>query len=412
MIAVVPGVVLACGSGGSTTGPAPTTGEVRALLARHGRAVMDRSAAAFLADVDGSAAARGFRDRQAAEIDDVADVPLASWTYTVTAPVTDPAVRAAAAKRYGTAVTLVRVSFGYALRGVDPVPDAHDQWLTFVRRSGHVLLAGDDDVIGAGGASWRGPWDFGPVFAVTGRATVVLGHIEVATRLGEIAAAVDAAIPVVTSVWGDGWSQHVAVVVASGPDELTALTGQGTAVSDISAVAVTGGRDASGRPFGQRLIMNPDAVEHLSAVGLRIVVQHEITHLASEPDTAATTPRWLVEGFADYVGNLGSGQSAQATAAELRAEVAAGTVPASLPADADFEAGGARLPQAYEEAWLACRLIAAQIGQDGLVRFYRAVASAVEPAAEAVAGAMTEFLHESTDAFTSQWRAYLQEQLR
>jgi hypothetical protein len=204
----------------------------------------------------------------------------------------------------------------------------------------------------------------------------------------------------------------VAVVIASGPDELTALTGQGTAVSDISAVAVTGGRDASGRPFGQRLIMNPDAVEHLSAVGLRIVVQHEITHLASEPDTAATTPRWLVEGFADYVGNLGSGQSAQATAAELRAEVAAGTVPASLPADADFEAGGARLPQAYEEAWLACRLIAAQIGQDGLVRFYRAVASAVEPAAEAVAGAMTEFLHESTDAFTSQWRAYLQEQLR
>jgi hypothetical protein len=123
-------------------------------------------------------------------------------------------------------------------------------------------------------------------------------------------------------------------------------------------------------------------------------------------------PTWLIEGMADYVGNLGSTQPVAGTAAELAAEVRAGKIPSALPSGADFT-GGARLPQAYEESWLACRLIAARAGQSGLVRFYRGVAKAAgtDPAT-AVATGLRQVLHTGLAAFTAAWRSYLIGQLR
>ena len=74
--------------------------------------------------------------------------------------------------------------------------------------------------------------------------------------------------------------------------------------------------------------------------------------------TDPTTPRWIVEGFAEYVANLGTGQPVPVAAAELRDEVAAGRTPSALPADTAFATTGDRLASVYEQAWLACRLIA------------------------------------------------------
>ena len=130
-----------------------------------------------------------------------------------------------------------------------------------------------------------------------------------------------------------------------------------------------------GTVLGARIVLNPANLARLDAAGRRLVIGHELTHIASRAVTSDQMPTWLVEGLADYVGNLGSGLPVPATAAELAAEVRAGRVPAALPADAAF-AGGSRLPQAYEQSWLACRLIADRAGQAGLVRFYRAVARA------------------------------------
>lgn len=386
--------------------------QARALLVRHAAAVIRHSAPAFLADVDRSVAAAGFRSRQASQIADLADVPLHSWAYTVVAPVTDPETIGAAARRYGAKTLIVRVSLAYALDHVDTEATRHDLWLSFVERDGRAYLAGDDDVLDSGGVSWRGPWDFGPLLAARGSASLVLGPPQDAARLGELAATVDAAVPVVTGVWGTGWSQRVAAIVPSGREEFSALVGSGSAVSDISAVAVTDGEDpATGKPYGQRVVMNPDAFGTLGATGLRIVVQHEITHLATAASTGARTPRWIVEGFADYVANLGSGQPTRAAAAELAAEVRRGTVASTLPSDAEFAPSNPRLPQVYEESWLACRLIAARAGQAGLVRFYRLAGTAAGGPDSAVATAMQATVHESVALFTAQWRAYLSSQL-
>jgi hypothetical protein len=402
----------ACSSGGGHRHDPPTVSEITALLARHAHALLTGSRAGFLADVDSAASAQGFRSRQGAQLDNIADVPLQSWSYAVAAPVTDRTALAAATRRYGAPALIVRLGLQYRLNGVDTDADQHDLWWTFVRRDGRVLLAGDDDLAGSGGTSWRGPWDFGPVVVARGASSLVLGHIANATSLTRLADVADAAVPAVTAVWGGAWSQQVAVLAPADSTEFAALTG-GNPDADVSATAVTAGVDAtSGRPYGQRLVLSPTAPGTLSGAGEQIVIRHELTHLATAADTSDTTPRWVVEGFADYVGERGSGQSVAVTAAELRRDVRAGHVPAALPADSAFAAGAPDRAQAYEQAWLACRLIAARAGVAGLARFYRAVGTAVAPAAQAVTSALQAAIGLSMAAFTAQWRHYLVAELR
>jgi hypothetical protein len=98
-------------------------------------------------------------------------------------------------------------------------------------------------------------------------------------------------------------------------------------------------------------------------------------------------------------------------ASELRSAIAHGQVPAQLPSDKAFDAKGAELARVYEQSWLACRLIAQRAGPAGLVRFYRAVGTALEPQADAVAHAFSGVLHETQGAFTTQWLAYLKTEL-
>jgi len=307
-------------------------------------------------------------------------------------------------------VLIVHVSLSYALKFVDPLPTSHDLWWTFVRRHGRVYVAGDDDMADLGGPSWTGPWDYGPLVAARGTSSLVLGHPQDSADLPRLAAAVDAAVPVVTGVWGTGWARQVAVLVPASDQELSALVGQGSALTDISAETVFDTQDPA-RGTRQRLVLNPHALVDLTPTGLRIVVQHEITHIASAAGTGPSSPRWLVEGLADYVGNLGSAQPVPVAASELRTELARGRPPAALPSDAEFAPGGTRLPQVYEESWLACRLIATRAGHAGLVSFYRLVGASPDAATTAVASVLQRVLHESTATFTAQWRAYLRDQL-
>ncbi len=404
-------VAAGCSSGAGAQG-APTMREVRAVLARHGSAVLAHSAQRFLDDVDTAKAARAFRARQTNEIENISGVPLRSFAYRALGADKNRTELGAATRRYGAPALIVQVQVSYRLQGIDTVPDRHDLWWTFVRRGAHVYLAGDDDLAQAGSTSWRGLWDFGPVVAARGASSLVLGHIPDALTLTALAHAVDKAVPAVSAVWPTGWSQRVAVLVPDSQQEFEALVGAGTGYQDVSAVALTGGTDpASGQVYGQRLVMDPAALGTLSGLGRQIVVRHELTHLATAAATAQTTPRWLVEGFADYVAQRGLGQPVRTAASELAAQVAKGKLPSRLPDDAAFAAGRSGRAQAYEQAWLACRLIAAKAGTAGLVRFYRQVGGALLPANYALAQALHGVLHESPAAFTAQWRHYLIAQL-
>ena len=376
------------------------------ILDRHAAALLARDRPAFLADLDSSPAAARYRAAQAATFDNVAGVPLAVWSYQITAPVTGGSVLADAATRYGAAILIVRVAFRYQLRDADPAPTAHDVWLTFVRRSGRVLIASDADLAGEGGASWHGPWDFGPVVARRGAASLVLAHPADDARLAAVAGAADNAVAAVSGVWGNGWPRRVVVIVAGSQDEMAAIVGA-SGSSDTAAETVADDADPS---TGLRVVLSP---ARLSTLGLRLVMRHEVIHVASWALTHAseTLPTWLIEGLADYVANLGSGQAVTVAAGELRAELTSGKIPAALPANDEFTPGGTRLPQVYEEAWLACRLIAARAGQDALVRLYRHVATSAGSPRDALDAALRRTVGLSTAQFTARWRQYVRAEL-
>ena len=395
------------GCSGGSDHSAPTLREVAALLARHGSAVLKHDRRAFLADVDGSSRATDFWRQQSAEFGNLVRLPLQRWTYRIDARTGDRQAERTAGRRLGATAIVVKVELSYALRRADPVPSVRPLWWTFVRRGGAVRLAGDDALADAGGTSWKGPWDFGRLTVVRGASSLVLGHDD-ASVLRPVAATVDAAVPAVSAVWSAPWTRYVVVVVPGSAEELSATVGASSTIStDVAAAAISDDADpVTGVVASQRLVVNPDALGRLTPVGQQIVIRHEVTHIANARATTDATPIWVREGFADYVGNLDSGQPVTTAAAELRADVRAGRVPTHLPQPADFATGTA-VPQAYEQSWLACRLIAERAGVAGLVRFYRLVGQDGTDPAHAAAAGLQAVLHESEASFTAQWRAYL-----
>jgi hypothetical protein len=410
LLVLLTGTVGGCSRSAARKAAAPTIAAAQALLAREAHAVLTRNEPALLTGLDPAPAAQAYRAEQTSEFANLAEVPLALWRYRLVGPIRDSAAIRAADRDYDAPVLLLHVTLQYELRGIDTAPDRHDLYLIFVERAGQTLLAGDDALATQGTPSWIPPWHYGALLAARGTVSLVLGPPSDRAQLSALAAAVDSAVTAVTHVWGTGWARRVAVLIPASMSEFRALSGTGT--TDVSAAALTGGIDpVTDRPYGQRLVPNPAQLGDLTATGRGIVLRHEVTHLATAADSADITPRWLVEGFADYVGNLGSGQPVRVAAAELRTAVAHGTVSTQLPPDGAFGARGAALARAYEASWLACRLIAQRVGQAGLVRFYRAVGTALSPRAQALAHAFRSVLRETQRAFTVQWRGYLKTEL-
>jgi hypothetical protein len=395
------------------SGPgAPTFGDVQKLLDRHASAVLSHDHSEFMADIDTGRAASQFRANQQASFDALADVPISSWKYSGLVPVTSPTSNANAAKLYRGPVLMVRVTFSYELRDADTEPSAHELWLTFVNRSGHARLAADADLVDSGGASWHGPWDFGPIEVDRGRYSLVLAHPLRADIMPVLARVLDSSVAAVTKAWGTRWDQQIALVVPDSQAEMNQVLENTLPLSQIAATTYVNGVDAgTGRPEGVRIAVNPANLVRLDAIGLRIVIQHEVTLVATWTNKSESSPIWLTEGFAEYVANLDTGQSVPFAAAELARQVRAGAVPAALPTAADFGSEQTRLPQAYEEAWLACRLIAQHAGQPGLVKLFRQVGASDAGAAAAVETALQSVLHTSTARFTLAWQQYLKAQL-
>ncbi len=395
---------------------ARTATAVAALLDHRAAAVLRRDRGAFLASVDPVAtpSAGSFRQRQAALFDNLAGVPVGSWSYDFD-PASARTVPAAVRQRYDAAVYAPDVVLvHYRLRGFDAMPTTTAAYLTFVRRAGRWYLGGDNDFTAAGLRTGRDLWDFGPVLAVSGRASLVLGHPAERGMLPGLRDVTDAAVPRVTAVWGAGWARRVVVEVPGSSAELAEIVGQKTDLSRIAAVATAelGGNRHSAGPVGDRVLVNPPNFATLGAIGRRVVLTHEVTHVATRAATGSGLPTWLVEGFADYVAYLHSGVPVRAAAAELAVDLLAGRRPAALPADAEFAGSNPALAQAYEKSWLACRLIAERVGAAGLVRFYRLAGGRAGNAAPAarqrqVRQAFGVVLHSSPEAFTAAWRGYL-----
>lgn len=373
--------------------------EIQALLDDRAEAILDRDKSAFLRDVGG-----GFRTPQAALFDNLAKVPLQSWTYQLTDQVSN-----SASTGYGVQVATFDVEFGYQLAGFDQQPDVHHMVLTFARRDGaRWRLVSDSD---GDSATWRGLWDYGPVIALRSTYGLLLAHPGREAALESLAQAIDQAVPAVSSVWGTAWTQRVVILVPDTTTELQRIGRVSFGIDRLAAIAIATSVDyESGSATGQRVLLNPDTLGQLGPTATLALMTHEISHLAARTVTRDSTPTWLVEGFADFVGFGAVNAKPRQVAAGLGVQIRAGATPVDLPSNAQFAAQSAGLNAVYAQAWLAARLIAQRIGVVSFVAMYRTVATSADPAATLVEQLKSRLGLGRAD-FVTAWIAYLKANL-
>ncbi|MEW1679664.1 hypothetical protein [Streptomyces sp. NPDC093594] len=360
--------------------------QVQSLLDRRAEAVLDRDAAAY--------ARTGTRDG----FDNLRAVPLADWSYRVTAldRTGDHAIAAA--------------DLSYRVEGHDPSPVVTARTLSLSRdRDGHWSVDSDRPADDSG----QQLWDQGRAQAVRGERSLVLGVGQPAATLRDYAELADRAVPAVSDAWGTRWARSVVVLVPRTLEGMAGLLGSPPSSYRGIAAVTTGATGAGPRAPADRVIVNPDAFGLLGDAGRQVVLTHETTHVATRAHTSAATPLWLSEGYADWVGYRDAARAPAEAAPELAHAVGRGEVPGALPEDDDFgftgDADG--LAQAYEGSWLACRMIADRWGEDRLGAFYRAV-GAHRDREGAVQDAMSRVLGTTPEDFTLQWRDYVRAALR
>ncbi|MEU9334635.1 hypothetical protein AB0D49_15945 [Streptomyces sp. NPDC048290] len=366
--------------------PAPDTG--RADVQR----LLDRRAEALLAGDTAAYRSTGTPPGG----DHLSALPLADWSYRLTD--LDPGA--------GDGTYSADAELSYRVQGYDRAPVTTARSLTLTRAAdGTWRLTADRPADQAA----QQLWDQGPVRAVQGTRSLVLGVAGAPEgSLRDYAALADRAVPAVSDAWGTDWGRRVLVVVPASLEGMAGLLGSPAASYRGIAAVTTGEVGATGDAPADRIIVNPEAYADLGTTGRQVVLTHETTHVATRAHTDAATPLWLSEGYADWVGYRGTDRTPAEIAPELARALAAGEPPENLPADDDFgfTDDPATLARAYESGWLACRMIADRWGEQPLADFYRAVATH-ETREGAVASALEKVLGVSEDAFVAEWRAYL-----
>lgn len=242
-------------------------------------------------------------------------------------------------------------------------------------------------------------WSLGPVAVQHGPRTLVVAPTSAGA--GRVDGLLRTAVGDVNRVL-PGWRGGLVAYLPAGQAQFDALVGAHPGqYAGIAAVTTTvDGSRRAGAPVA--IVLNPPVFAGLGAIGAHVVVTHEATHMATGV-AVRPMPPWVAEGFADYVA-IGSVHVpvSESAARAIRAVRVAG-VPARLPGDGSFDVAPRPLEAAYEEAWLANRLIARDYGQARLVAFYRAVRARPHQ----VAAAFEQVLHTSVRHFTASWQRAL-----
>lgn len=332
------------------------------VLERRHRAVLARDRGAFLATVSRDADT-GFKEAQMRSFAGLAGVPLASYSLTPRWARSGDLARPSDRERYPGAedVAIVLVEERYRIEGIDGAPAAEDHYLTFVKSGGEWGVAANDDLEDVGLLGARHLWDGGPVDVERRGAFLVLEHPcssePCSSVADDVAAALESAADEVESLLPFRWDERVAVVVPSGPEELTRLLQATFDVEGFVAFAyftVPGGKNYFG---GERIVVNPDAFEGRSADSTAEVVQHEMVHVATRGRSGPFMPLFVEEGLAELV-RFGTGR---------------GPVRGWLPHDHEFTVAASF--EAYQLARSAVAHLVREHGIGQVARFYSRLGS-------------------------------------
>lgn len=381
------------------------------LLRGRAEAMLHRDEKAFLASID-AYADQDFIARQRALFANLANVPLDAWSYLVrpddTVDVSSLAASTGADELWAPAVDL-----RYAIKGADLSPTDRAMGYLFARRGSTWYLRSDTALDELGRKTWRGPWDFAPCLVTPTGQGIVLYHPGSEPMADRLTRELDASVAAVSALWGTGWSQRVALMLPDSPEEMRALVGPGFPVESVVAVAVADRVDAERHlVVGQRVVLSPSGSRALSIASLRVVLRHEITHVAARAETVDGSPMWLLEGFADYVGYRDSGVTLAQGAPNLADVVRRTGPPANLPEDKDFRTQGRDLDLAYQQAWSAAKFVADRYGEETLIKLYRKLAGAGPVSATQTDELLRTVLGIDRPALVAEWRRYLLDTLR
>jgi hypothetical protein len=397
--------------------PAPHVDEtnrvdaVKDLLHRRGEAIVNRDEPSFLATLDPKADP-AFVAAQRRLFANLAGVPFDAWSYVLhaddTLDVSGLADADPADELWAPAVDL-----RYALRGADLIPTDRPLGYLFARHGDAWYLRSDTALDGLGRRTWRGPWDFAPCVVATTQHGIVLSHPGSEPMVDRLVRELDSSVEAVSEVWPTTWSKRVALMLPDSPGEMRALVGPDFPVESVVAVAVADRVDNKTRTVaGQRVVLSPSGVRALSVASLRIVLRHEITHLAARADTVDGSPTWLLEGFADYVGYRASGVTLAEGAPDLAKKVRQDGPPTALPEDRAFRSRGSELDLAYQQSWSLARYIADRYGEPKLIEVYRTLAGAGPVSATETDDMLRDVLGVDRDGLVSGWQSYLREALK
>jgi hypothetical protein len=171
-----------------------------------------------------------------------------------------------------------------------------------------------------------------------------------------------------------------AIVVARDGDAFADLTGTAAGAASAASVRLGAG------PL--TIVLAPG----LTAAGGQVpasVLTHECVHVVADLCAVQAgadgdrAPRWLREGLAEYLSAKSLGLTVGLEAAARVRVKGTARLPTDFPGDEDFTASVPDL--AYDLSWLAVRLVADDLGDRGLIAWYRRW-SAPAAAAGAAAG--------------------------
>lgn len=369
---------------------------------------------AALAELVDPRAAPGFLEAEVRRAQNLSGVPISEWGFEIGDEPDVPLAPELPDELGATDVWAPPVYLRYAVTGADRAPTRKPVGLVVARHGDDWKLVSDSAQPER--RTWRGPWDFGPVVAVTvptgnDRTSVVLGHPDQRAQIDALAAEVRDAVPAVTAVWGPNWARSVLVIATSSRDEFVDLAGNDHSGPEVAAVAVAD-TVVAGKPVtGQRVIFSPEAADRLTDTTRRSVLRHELTHVATRADTVDGSPMWMLEGFADYVGYRNSGLPFQRIAPAAAQLAAANGPPNTLPADASFLADDDRAKIAYELGWSACAFVATTFGEPKLLELYRRLAKGPMDSA-GVDAAMRDVIELGETDFVARWGGWVAAQAR
>lgn len=378
---------------------------VQGLLSARAAAVKSRNKRSWMGTVDlpGSA----FRARQSVAFDNLVRLPLGEFSYGAVRLA--PALSAARARQVGPRALAATVTGTYSLAGFDRSAQSFEATYTVVQRPGGWRIADDAD-----GSTPLQMWDLPGLRVLRGKTGIVIGNAP-QSRMREYSTIADSAVRRVSGLWGTEWSSHVVVVTPSTTEQFAGLLSRPTDEGLDQVAAITQGVIKPGRRAqGDRVVINPKAFTALRPSGRRVVITHELTHVATRSSTTSPVPIWLTEGLADYVGYSGLDLPRERVAGELLRLVRAGKGPKTLPTDVDFDPSQTRIAPSYSASWLAVSRLVDLFGRARVVAFYRDVASAptlggaVAPDPDAAAtAAFPDGFGVTEVQFVDGWRRYL-----